>query len=272
MIGSIAGDIIGSRFEFSNLLSEHFKLFTDTSTFTDNTVCTVATMDWLNTDEKLKLEPFLKKWCKKYPNANYTPPFREWFEGTGKPPKSLGNDSSNRVSPIGLIAKSETFVRVFSEKSALTSHNHKEAVRGSQAIAMAIFHARHGCSKAKIKTLIEKEFRYKLGKTTNQMRKEKDYSLTTMVTVPQAIDCFLQSITFEDAIRKAISIGGDSDTIASMTGGIAGAYYNIPEKIRNQTLEVLPKDMKKVIDKFQSKVDKNKIEEARAFMRFVSSQ
>ena len=220
MLGAIIGDIIGSRFEKNNIKHKDFELFTNESTFTDDTVLTVAVADCILNDRGY--ESTIKKYGKKYPLAGYGKTFKLWLAGIIKEPyNSWGNGSAMRVSPIGFAFANEESVLKEAKKSAKITHNHKEGIIGAQAIAMSIFLARKGQSKQEIKSYVEGHFGYNLQRTIEEIRPNYEFDVSCQGSVPEAIIAFLESENFEDTIRTAISIGGDSDTIACMAGAIA---------------------------------------------------
>lgn len=251
MIGAIIGDIIGSRFEFKNHLSTDFELFTSDCAFTDDTICTVAVADALLKD--ISFEKALQYWCRKYPNpkGGYGGSFGAWVRSTSPTSYySFGNGSAMRVSPCAWWSNDRKTVLKYARMSAECTHAHPEGIKGAMAIADCIFHARMGSGMFKIIELAAKEYGYNLDMTCDEIRRTNTFNETCQVTVPQAIICFLESSDFESAIRLAVSIGGDSDTIAAITGSIAEAYYDIPEHIKIQALKYLPEDMKDVLSNF----------------------
>ena len=253
MIGAIIGDIIGSRFEKNNLKKKDFDLFTEQSRFTDDTVLTVAIADCI-----LNLKTYettVKKYGRTYPFAGYGGTFIKWLSGIIEGPyNSWGNGSAMRVSPIGFAYNDENIILKESKKSAAITHNHEEGIKGAQAIAMSVFWARKGKSKKKIKEYIVEKFGYDLNRTIDEIRPNYTFDVSCQGSVPESIIAFLESENFEDAIRIAISIGGDSDTIASMTGAISEAYYkSIPEEILEKANDYLPIEFKLVIEKFKKK-------------------
>ena len=250
MLGAIIGDVIGSRFEKENIKSKTFELFTKDSRYTDDTVLTIATADKLiNGGDYTKL---YRKYAQKHPLAGFGGTFRKWMTGIiDGPYNSWGNGSAMRVSPVGYAFDTEEEVLEEAKISASVTHNHPEGIKGAQAVAMAIFVARKGQSKSEIKTYIEQTFQYDLSQTIDEIRPEYKFDISCQGSVPQAIIAFLESTDFEDAIRTAISIGGDSDTIACISGAIAEAFYgDIPEELVEQTLARLPKSFKKIIEDF----------------------
>ena len=254
MIGAVIGDIIGSRFEFNNHRSEDFTLFTDESKVTDDTILTIATADCLLHNKEYANT--YQQYAQKYPNGNYGGMFSKWiYTSEPKPYGSFGNGSGMRVSPIGWFYSNLEDTLKEAEKSAAVTHNHPEGIKGAQSIALAIYLARNGSSKEEIKSAIEFKFNYVLDFQLDSLRKTNKFDETCGVTVPQSIYCFLISSSFEDAISKAISIGGDSDTIACMTGGIAEAFYKeISEEILANAKKVIPIEFWKIWEEFRGRV------------------
>lgn len=259
MIGAIIGDIVGSVYEFNNHKSKEFPLFIKESTFTDDTVMTVAVADFImcdhgNPSEERYIVNYLYGWYNKYPKMTYGNGFREWigyfkndWRGWNRR-DSFGNGAAMRISSVGV--RSSTLGKALYDAELLTkcSHNHPEGIKGAQATASLIFLSRTEKDKKKLKAYIEKEFGYALNRTVDKLRATYQYNETCQGTVPEAIICFLESTDFEDAIRNAISIGGDSDTLACITGSIAEAYYeDIPEWILKEAFKRLPVDIKEVI-------------------------
>ncbi|MDP3358322.1 MAG: ADP-ribosylglycohydrolase family protein [Lutibacter sp.] len=272
MIGAIIGDIVGSIYEFDNHKSKEFPLFKKESTFTDDTVMTVAVADFMLCDHGNPGQPrfisYLHEWYKKYPNESYGAKFTKWIRQFDKinyvdyiPYNSFGNGSAMRISPVADMFGSRENVKFITE----VSHNHPEGIKGAQATASLIVISRKEKDKATLRQYIEKEFGYDLNRTVDELRETYEYNETCQRTVPEAIICFLESTDFEDAIRNAISIGGDSDTLAAITGSIAEAYYQeIPEWILEESICRLPKDIKAVLKRFYKEVnyDYPKIAEA----------
>jgi ADP-ribosylglycohydrolase len=250
MIGAICGDVLGSIYEFNNHKSADFPLFNKSCTYTDDTVLTIATADCLI--NKGDFAQSYKKYFLDYPDKGYGGSFKEWgFSNSLQPYNSWGNGSAMRVSPVGFAFNSLEFVLINAKKSAKVTHNHPEGIKGAQAVAAAIFMAKNGSSKNEIKEFVENKFYYKLDKSLKEIRPSYSFDVSCQGSVPQAITAFLESDGFEDAIRKAISIGGDSDTIACITGGIAEAYYGgVPEDITKFVLSKLNKNFLKVVNDF----------------------
>lgn len=253
MLGAIIGDVVGSRFEFDNYLGTDFELFTSECSFTDDTVCTIAVADAILTGDSFKQS--LLKWGKKYPNPKgcYGGSFAVWlWSSDPQPYNSFGNGSAMRVSPCGWLPIREEVLR-YARLSAECTHNHPEGIKGAMCIADSIFQVRNGASKSEIKQLVTDEYGYDITRTCNEIRRTNTFNETCQVTVPQAIVCFLESIDFENAIRLAVSIGGDSDTITAITGSIAEAFYGIPQHIKSETWSYLLPEIKSVIANFEIK-------------------
>lgn len=229
MLGAIVGDIAGSTFERHNFKFESCKIFAKGSRFTDDTVLTVATADAILSGEDYA--ECYQKHGRRYPAAGYGPRFAEWLRARAPQPyNSDGNGSAMRVSPVGLAAPTLEWALAEAERSAVVSHDHPNGVRGAQAVAAAVFLARNGESKDGIREFLERSFGYNLHRTVESIRPSYSFHTSCEASVPEAIVAFLDSHGFEDAVRKAISLGGDSDTIASIAGAIADAHYGgVPE-------------------------------------------
>lgn len=251
MIGAIAGDIIGSVYERHNIKIADFPLFNPSSTFTDDTVLTVAIADAILSGSGYSGK--LKEYYWLYPERGYGPGFRRWAAaGRTTPYHSNGNGSAMRVSPVGLAFDSLEEVLREAKRSAEVTHNHPEGIKGAQAVASAVFLARKGASKEEIKTYVRETFHYNLNETIDSLRLHYRFDMTCEGSVPQAISAFLESEGYEDAIRKAISIGGDSDTIACIAGGIAEAFYRgAPQNIADFALAKLDDALREVIAMFE---------------------
>ena len=255
MIGAIAGDIIGSVYEAHPIKTIDFPLFSEHCTFTDDTVLTVALADSI-LNGKDYANTF-KKYFSLYPQAGYGKNFILWASSTDSEPyNSWGNGSAMRVSPVGFAFDSLEDVLAEAKKSAEITHNHPEGIKGAQATASAVYLARTGKSKKEIKTYIENIFEYKLNKTVSSIRKSYNFDVSCQGSVPQSITAFLESNNYENAIRKAISLGGDSDTMACITGGIAQAFYKeIPDTIFVKIFSTLDARLKKIVLEFTAKYD-----------------
>ena len=253
MLGAIAGDIIGSVYEFECMKSPDFPLFGPRSTFTDDTVLTVAVADCILHSKEYAST--LRAWGMKYPHAGYGAMFSRWLVSSShKPYNSYGNGSAMRVSPVGFACNTMEEVFAEAQRSAEVTHNHPEGIKGARAIATAIFLARTGKNKEEIAEYITVQFGYNLHQTLDEIRPWYRFDETCQGSVPQAIVAFLESNDYEDAVRKAISLGGDSDTLACMTGGIAQAYYKkIPSYIAQKVRELLDDELLAVMDEFNDK-------------------
>lgn len=257
MLGAVIGDMIGSRFEFQNYKSKDFELWTPDSNYTDDTICTVAVAEWVLSACRYDLNAIMQKWCRRYPYpmGAYGARFNQWiWSDNPQPYDSFGNGSAMRVSAIGWAFDKLTDTLNFAHDSAAITHNHPEGIKGAQATAAAIFWARTGESKQFIRQNITEWFGYDLSWTCNDIRPDYDFNETCQGTVPQAITAFLESECFEDAIRLAISLGGDSDTLAAITGSIAEAFYRgIPDRILKPVRERLPEEMMETLLKIPMK-------------------
>lgn len=240
ILGAIIGDVIGSVYEWNNVKTTDFPLFKKETTFTDDSVLTLATMQALVSGSSYSKA--YQEFGRKYPNRGYGDRFIGWLmEEHPQPYNSWGNDSAMRVSPIGWAFDTLEAVLEEAKKSAIVSHNHPEGIKGAQAVAAAVFLARKGKTKKEIKEYLTESFDYDLERTIDEIRPTYTFDVSCQGSVPVAIIAFLESTDFENAIRLAISIGGDSDTIACVTGAIAEAYYKeIPNYIIEEVLKVLP--------------------------------
>ena len=252
ILGAIAGDVIGSVYEFNNTRTTDFPLFKRETTFTDDTVMTIAIADAILHNKDFSQT--ILDYGKRYPNRGYGTSFFKWLaHDTPAPPyNSWGNGSAMRVSAVGFAYNDLDTVLKKAEKTAVVTHNHPEGIKGAQATAAAIFLARTGKNKAEIKAYIEQKFGYDLDFTLDEIRPTFPFDESCQGTVPQSIVAFLESTDYDSAIRLAISLGGDSDTIACITGGIAIAFYKemsqvIVDKIRR---EYLPTAFVTIIDEF----------------------
>ena len=258
MLGAIIGDIVGSRFEWHNIKTKEFELFTDQCFPTDDSVMTVAVAQALldcagdYTDLGEKTVYWMRRIGRRYPECGYGGRFRQWmFCDTPRPYGSFGNGAAMRVSACGFVANSLAQARALSRAVTEVTHDHPEGIKGAEATTVAIWLARKGKSRDEIRACIRQHY-YPLGFTLDEIRADYRFDESCQGTVPQAIEAFLESTGFEDAIRNAVSLGGDSDTLAAITGGIAQAYYGIPAAIRDKALATLPSDLRAVVDRFLS--------------------
>jgi len=253
MLGAIVGDIVGSVYEFNNYRGLDFPLFTPRSTFTDDSVLTFATAKVLL--DGLDYAATYQDFAQRYPNRGYGGFFYHWiYAEHPQPYNSFGNGSAMRVSPVGFAFESMEETLAEAQRSAEVTHNHTEGIKGAQAVALAIYLARHAASKAEIRQEISTRFGYDLSRTVEQIRKVNRHDETCQGSVPEAISAFLESNDFENAIRLAISLGGDSDTIACMAGGIAHAFYSgVPQAIAAETIARLPEEFLQILERFNAK-------------------
>lgn len=249
MLGAIAGDIIGSVYEWSNIKTTEFPLFNDKGFFTDDSVLSIALADAITNDRNYA--DVMREYGKKYPTAGYGGYFRQWLGNPELGPyNSFGNGAGMRISSVGWAYNTLHDVLEKAEEYTSVTHNHEEGVKGGCAVAVSIYFARHGESKEFIKKYIEETFDYDLDRTCDDIRPDYKFNETCQKTIPEAIICFLESTDFESAVRLAISLGGDSDTLAAITGSIAEAFYGMPLDIAEKVLTYLDDDMKKTIGDF----------------------
>ena len=271
MLGAIIGDIAGSTFEFNNTHDYNFPLFDEESNFTDDSICTVAVAEWLLDDPDLShevLEQKLVEFANEFPcpMGGYGGGFRTWLfhpeclkdyngfytGGERVPYGSWGNGSAMRVSAVGWMFDTLWQTENAAEISASITHNHPEGIKGAQATAAAIFMARTGSTKEEIRKYIEEKYGYDLHRTCDEIRPTYHFNGSCQGTVPEAIIAFLDSRDYEDAIRLAVTLGGDSDTLACITGGIAEAFYKeIPSDLAGDALDKLPPRFVEVIGRLQ---------------------
>ncbi|MHB1454291.1 MAG: ADP-ribosylglycohydrolase family protein [Saccharofermentanales bacterium] len=270
MLGAIIGDIVGSRYEFNNHRYKEFELLTDECEATDDSIMTLSVAKAIMETAKMMDRPndgdeasneyypllasmtvrYMQSIGRRYPDCGFGGMFSRWiFSDDPHPYNSFGNGAAMRISPIGFAARTEHEVRSLSETVTGVTHNHPEGIKGAEATAIAIFMARQGSTKDEIRTKITSGY-YPLDFTIDQIRSTYHFNETCQETVPQAIQAFLESDSFEDAIRTAISVGGDSDTLAAITGSIAEAFYGIPEDIKERALTYLDADLRAIYDEW----------------------
>jgi ADP-ribosylglycohydrolase len=257
IIGAIAGDIIGSVYEGHNIKTTEFDLFNPRCRFTDDSVLTLATMYALT--NRVGYTQVYKTFGKKYPRAGYGKRFREWLHSDNTEPyNSWGNGSAMRVSPVGWYCNSIDEVLAEAKRSAEVTHNHPEGIKGAQATAATVYLARTGKSKQEIKSFVTDTFNYNLNRKLDKIRVNYRFDSSSQGSVPEAIIAFLESTDFENAVRLAISIGGDSDTIAAIAGGISEAFYNgVPDHIVENVLDILPQELIEIMGEFSELIFKN---------------
>ena len=259
MLGAIIGDIVGSRFEWNNIKTKEFELLTHSCHPTDDSMMTIAIAqglldckeDWTNLSKQV--EKRMQEMGRKYPNAGYGGSFNNWIHSSNPQPyNSWGNGAAMRVSACGYAAKTVDEVKKLSSVVTAVTHNHPEGIKGAEAAAVAVFMARTGANMFEIQDVINKEY-YKIDFKLDDIRKDYSFDSSCQGSVPQALEAFFESTSFEDAIRNAVSIGGDSDTIAAITGGIAEAYYGIPKEIRKHALTFMDGYQLGILNAFESK-------------------
>lgn len=257
MIGAIIGDIIGSRFEWNNYRSKDFELFADECSFTDDSVMSLAVCDALmrskhdRSDLGEQAVRSMQEIGRPYPHCGYGGSFYRWmYSDNPQPYNSFGNGAAMRVSGCGYAGNSIDEVKRLSKAVTEVTHNHPEGIKGAEAVAVAVFLARTGSSMREIRDYIVKNY-YPLDFTLDGIRETYQFNETCQGTVPQALEAFFESTDFEDAVRNAISIGGDSDTLAAITGSIAEAYYGVPQNIRQQATAFLDKRLLNILREFE---------------------
>jgi len=253
MLGALSGDIIGSRFERHPIKSTEFELFHPDCRYTDDSVLTVAVADHLVLGADL-IDLF-KDYYHQYPEAGYGTGFIQWAASPSREPyHSFGNGSAMRVSPVGFAFDSLEEVLRQAKTTAEITHNHPEGIKGAQATAAAVFLARMGKSRREIRRFIESEFQYDLSQPLDALRPSYRFDASCQGSVPQAITAFLDSDSFEDAVRKAVSLGGDSDTQACIAGAIAHAFYGkLPDRIAAEVHSRLPVPLRQITTLFCNK-------------------
>jgi ADP-ribosylglycohydrolase len=253
VLGAIAGDVIGSVHEWTATKTKNFPLFVRGSMFTDDSVLTVAVADWILRGNDL-IDTF-HQYVRSYPGRGYGSMFAEWARTLSRQPyNSYGNGSAMRVSPVGFAFGTMEEVLTRAGQSAAVTHDHTEGIRGAQATAAAVFHARTYRDKDKLRDFVTAQFGYDLGKRLDEIRPRYTFNETCNGTVPQALIAFLESTDYEDAIRNAISLGGDADTLACITGGVAEAFYGgVPRDIADSVIGLLDEKIVAVVDEFRQR-------------------
>lgn len=264
ILGAICGDIVGSPYEFSPIKSKEFEFINQFSEFTDDTVMTIVNMEWLldikegETEEECKerLISLMHEIGIKYPNCGYGGHFYGWLVNKHTEPYySWGNGSAMRVSPIGWMFDTLDDVMKYAKISAEVTHNHPEGIKGAQAIASCVYLARQGKTKSEIQKFVEETFEYDLSRELKDFQKEYRFDVSCMGSVPEAIICFLESETYEDAIRNCVWLGGDCDTTGAMCGAIAEAFYGcLNEELMQNVMNKLDESMKEIVIKFSKMI------------------
>lgn len=259
IIGAICGDIIGSSREFRPQKTKDFSLYDGYSTFTDDTVMTLAIASWLIKDKSSKevLISEIRKFGLKYPNAGYGGMFMNWLnQDNPEPYGSWANGSAMRVSPVSWVADSLEESQKLAKMSAIVTHNHPEGIKGALATNDAIYLARNSFTKEKIKKHIEDNYRYDLNRKLDDIRSDYKFDVSCKGSVPESIICFLEAKDYEDTIRNAVSLGGDADTQAAIAGGIASAYWDVPSYIAARGIKRLDYNLLEVFLEFREKYEK----------------
>lgn len=267
MYGAILGDMIGSPYEFDmGNKSKEFPLFSEISTYTDDTVMTLAVAEVFLDNDLLMDEAIIRqrliesmhKYGKLFPDAGYGGRFGMWLFLEGDEPyNSWGNGSAMRVSSVAWLFNDLEMVRHMARLSAAVTHNHPEGIKGAEATASAIFLARTGKSKAEIKAYVEETFGYDLSRTCDEIRPNYHHVESCQETVPEAITAFLEGKSFEDVIRTAVSLGGDCDTLTCIAGSIAEAFYGVSEELKQECHNRLPEQLLKVLSRFEERRNKS---------------
>lgn len=256
MLGALIGDIVGSVYEWRNCKSKDFPLFQPDCRMTDDSVMTAAVASALLKNDPSDLEGFRKELIGEmqrlgriYPHAGYGARFERWLNAeTPQAYNSLGNGSGMRVSPVAWVADSLEACEVLARVSAAVTHNHPDGIAGALAVAGAVYLARMGEDKSAIRDYVTQY--YPLNFTLDEIRENYVFDVTCAGSVPQAMEAFLEGTDFEDTIRNAISIGGDSDTIAAMAGAVAAAFYGVPREIRTEALNFIDGEVRNIYDRF----------------------
>jgi ADP-ribosylglycohydrolase len=250
MLGAIAGDVIGSSYEHAAIKHKTFKPFTRHSTFTDDTVLSTAVAYAILEEQEYGIT--LKSFGRRYPDAGYGAFFMKWLLSSSMEPYgSWGNGAAMRVSPVGFAFDTEDKVLQQAEKSASVTHNHPDAIKGAQATALAVFMARHGESKKTIQDELSRRFAYDLDRHPDDIRPDYRYHSSCGRSVPESLICFLASSDYEDAVRTAVSLGGDADTMACIAGAVSQAYYkSVPPEWIKEVRNRLPRRLLSIVDRF----------------------
>jgi ADP-ribosylglycohydrolase len=257
MLGAIAGDIIGSIYEARPIKTKTFPLFGPGVTFTDDTVCTVAIADALLSggDPAASLRAYVRR----YPGRGYGAMFMRWAQTPDMPAYgSWGNGAAMRVSAVAYLAADDAEALALAARTAAHSHDHPDAIAGAQATVLAMRLARHGEAPDALRRQIETRFGYDLGPSVDQIRTWYAFDVSCKGTVPPAIICALEAVDYEDAIRNAVSLGGDSDTLACITGGMAELLHGLPAAIAEQARRCLDDDLRSVLERFDERIGRGR--------------
>lgn len=259
MIGAIIGDIVGEPYEFDNIKTKDFPLFNNSPIFTDDSIMTIAigkallecNYEYSNLSEKVI--KYMQEIGRPYPNSGYGGNFYHWiYSDNPQPYNSYGNGAGMRVSACGIVGKSLEEVKYLSKIVTQVSHNHPEGIKGAEAVAISVFLAKDGKTKSQINKFIRDNY-YNIDFTLDEIRPTYKFNEISQDTIPQALQAFFESNSFEDAIRNAISIGGDSDTLAAITGSIAAVYYGVPKDIYLKAKTILDQRLLTILEDFELK-------------------
>ena len=271
MYGAILGDIIGSRFEFDRGgWTKDFELFTDDDSWTDDTVMTVAIAEALmDAGENASVDEIesacvksMQKWGQRYPGAGYGANFIHWIHSNDpKPYGSYGNGSAMRVSAVGILYDTLERTREVARATANVSHNHPEGIKGADCTATVMFLGRKDKSKEEIKEYVIKEFGYDFSETLEEMRAKHRHDESCQDSMPKALRSFFDGESYEDVIRNAVSLGGDTDTIAAIAGAMAEGFYGVPDELIDMAEKYLPKDMLDITNRFWKATEQFEYEE-----------
>ena len=258
MLGAVIGDIAGSRFEFQNRKSKNFELFAPGCRPTDDSIMTLAVAAALLEagEDAEALEACAVEWMqtlgRSYPDSGFGGMFQRWlYSEHPRPYGSYGNGAAMRISPVGFFARGEDEVKRLSRAVTAVTHSHPEGLKGAEATAMAVYLARAGADMDAIRTRIARDY-YQIDFTLDEIRPHYGFDVSCQGSVPQALEAFFESTSFEDAIRNAVSIGGDSDTIAAIAGGVAEAYYGVPDSLAAAAEGFLDAPLREIIGRWQS--------------------
>ena len=258
IIGAIVGDIIGSSREFNPIKTKQFELIENNSRFTDDTVLTLAVASWITNDDDLLQDNLVKEMqrlTRRHYDAGYGGRFADWIVSSNPVAyNSWGNGSAMRVSPVAWIYDNLEETQILAKKSAEVTHNHPEGIKGAVATASAIFLARNRKNKKYIREYVEHTFNYDLSRSLDEIRADYKFEVSCQKSVPESIVCFLESDSYVDTIRNAVSLGGDADTMSAIGGSIASAYYDVPVDLIENCLELLDDDLLKIYTQYSNKI------------------
>lgn len=257
MLGAFVGDIVGVPHEFNQMKDYNFEFFTDKCNFSDDSICTAAVCDWLLEGKEKTPVKHLRNWCIAFPMRGYGGYFHKWIlDDTMGEYDSWGNGSAMRVSPVAYFAEDKDELMHLAKMSAKPTHGHDKAVKGAQATALAIYRAIEKRDPEDILQEIRDDFGYKLDREIDDIRETYKFYVDCERTVPPALICALKSNSFEDAVRNAVSLGGDADTVGAITGSIAEPLFEIPDDIASKTFSMLPNEIRRLYVRFANEMNK----------------